>query len=212
MKKRIQRFTETMKHIRIRSVIYALAVLFVTAAIAAFAGLKIHTMQKENLYLRGEVNTQEATMEYNRYLLTRVDIVTMVANTVEDLLESNSGSREIEKYLADETNNVIETLDPGTTGLYGWINGEYIDGAGWVPDAGYVPTERPWYTETIHTGGKITLVDPTPSSPPSEVPSAVSVPAPSSRTTVIGSFRGSKALPSATATTMSICPCNMPRG
>ena len=99
-------------------------------------------------------------MEYNRYLLTRVDIVTMVANTVEDLIEFDSDNRAIEKYLTDETHNVIETLDPRTTGLYGWINGEYIDGAGWVPDAGYVPTERPWYTETIRSDGRITLVDP----------------------------------------------------
>ena len=39
---------------------------------------------------------------------------------------------------------IIASLDPSTTGIYGWINEEYLDGAGWVPDEDYVATERPW--------------------------------------------------------------------
>ena len=44
--------------------------------------------------------------------------------------------------------------------LYGWINREYLDGAGWVPDADYVATERPWYTETMESDREITFVRP----------------------------------------------------
>lgn len=74
----------------------------------------------------------------------------------------NSGSRndKIEQYLTDQTDNVIETLDPNSTGLYGWINGEYLDGSGWVPDADYVPTERPWYIQAQESDQKITFVEP----------------------------------------------------
>ena len=46
------------------------------------------------------------------------------------------------------------------TGLYGWINGEYCDGVGWVPDEDYVPTERPWYAETIADESEVTFVRP----------------------------------------------------
>lgn len=160
MKDRVQLLKKTIKHIRPRSLFFAFTVFFITAVIAIYAGYQIHAMKNETLSLRGELNSQEAAMEYNRYLLTRVDIVTMVANTVEDLVESGSDSSAIEAYLTNSTNNVIETLDPSTTGIYGLFDGVYLDGAGWVPDADYVPTERPWYVQTIHSDGEITFVEP----------------------------------------------------
>ena len=54
----------------------------------------------------------------------------------------------------------MSTLDPTTTGLYGYVRGTYVDGAGWVPDADYVPTERPWYVETVNKKEKVTFVEP----------------------------------------------------
>ena len=160
LKTRIQRFIEALKHLRTRSIVIAIAVLFIAAVIAVYIGNQIHAMKNETLLLRGELNTREATMEYNRYLLTRVDIVTMVANNVEDFIESGADNAMIEGYLKKETENIIKSLDPGTTGLYGLFNGSYLDGSGWVPEADFVPTERPWYKETIHSGKEITFVKP----------------------------------------------------
>lgn len=45
-------------------------------------------------------------------------------------------------------------------GIYGYINGSYIDGSGWIPPDGYVPQERVWYTEAVKAGGKATIVAP----------------------------------------------------
>ena len=160
LKTRIQRFIEALKHLRTRSIVISVAVLFIAAVIAVYIGNQIHAMKNETLLLRGELNTREATMEYNRYLLTRVDIVTMVANDVEDFIESGADNAMIEGYLKKETENIIKSLDPGTTGLYGLFNGSYLDGSGWVPEADFVPTERPWYKETIHSGKEITFVKP----------------------------------------------------
>ena len=157
---RIQLLRKTLKHIKARSLFFGFAVLFITLVIAFYVGFQIHTMKNDTLLLQGELNTQEAAMEYNRYLLTRVNIVMMVANTVEDFVESGTDSGTIEKYLTDSTNNVIETLDPSTTGIYGLIGGVYLDGAGWVPDADYVPTERPWYIQTMNSEREITFVEP----------------------------------------------------
>ena len=156
----MQQFFSTLRHVRLRSIAFTLAGLLLTAGIAAFVGYRVHTMEKEILRLRGELNTQAATMEYNRYLLTRANIVTMVANTVEDYLNSGETGAVIEKYLTESTDNIINTLDPTTTGLYGWFREEYLDGSGWVPEEDYVPTERPWYLQTMNSGKEITLVDP----------------------------------------------------
>ena len=160
MKRQIEKLSETMRYIKPRFIVFALVVLIITAGIATVVGREIHRLTSETLLLRGELNAQEAAIEYNRYLLTRVDIVTLVGSTVEDLLESGTDSAALEKYLTDETNNIIATLDPTTTGLYGWLNESYVDGSGWVPEADYVPTERPWYIETMDSDQAITFVDP----------------------------------------------------
>jgi len=160
MNSRIQRLKNILRHIRAGSVVFVLAVFAFTAGLAIFVGSRIHDMRRETLLLRGEVNTQEATLEYDRYLRTRVDIITMVSSRLENLLAAGADSVAVEKYLTEETNTIIETLDPETTGLYGLINGTYVDGSGWVPDPDYVPTERPWYVETVPNSGLITFVDP----------------------------------------------------
>ena len=152
--------TSLRKYISARAVVFAIAVLFVTGVIATTVGFQIHTMTKETLSLRSELNTLNAAVEYNRYLLTRVDIVTMVGSTVDDLLAAGADSAVIEQYLTDETDNIVSTLDPSTTGLYGWFDNTYLDGSGWVPDDDYVPTERPWYIQTMESDREITFVDP----------------------------------------------------
>ena len=67
---------------------------------------------------------------------------------------------EILDYLTNESLSVKKSIDKDYTGLYGWINGEYLDGDGWVPEEDYVPTERPWYRETLADDSEITFVRP----------------------------------------------------
>ena len=50
---------------------------------------------------------------------------------------------EILDYITAESLSIKKAIDKDYIGLYGWINGEYCDGVGWVPDDDYVPTERP---------------------------------------------------------------------
>ena len=149
-----------LSHIGPRSLTLALVVFLIAVGIAAYIGTRLYASEKEVLQHRGALNAQEAAMEYNRYLLTRMNIVTMVGCNVEDLLAEGAGAERTERYLTVETENVIETLDPDTTGLYGWFDGTYIDGSSWVPDADYVATERPWYTATLASNQKITFVEP----------------------------------------------------
>lgn len=160
MNTQFQKLRENVRHISPRSAAFAFAVLVATALVATLTGLQIHGMTKETLLLKGELNSQAAAMEYDRYLLTRENIVSMVGCTVDDLLAEGADSEAVTKYLADQTDNVISTLDPFTTGLYGYFNGEYIDGSGWDPGPDYVPTERPWYIDTMASGKEITFVDP----------------------------------------------------
>lgn len=45
-------------------------------------------------------------------------------------------------------------------GVYGYIDGVYYDGGGWRPEAGFDPTQRPWYIGASENSGKVTLIGP----------------------------------------------------
>lgn len=90
MSSRTRRLKNILRHVRAGSIIFVAVVLVFTAGLAIFVGSRIHDMRRETLLLRGEVNTQEATMEYDRYLLTRVNIITMVSSRLEGLLASGA--------------------------------------------------------------------------------------------------------------------------
>ena len=151
---------DILRHVGARSIVLTIAVILVTIIAAAFIGNSFYATKKEVLQQRGELNAKEAAAEYDRCLLTRVNIVTLVGRSVENMLAADAGNEKIEEYLVEQTNNIVVTLDPTTTGLYGWVNGAYIDGARWVPDEDYVPTERPWYTQTMASDQEITFVEP----------------------------------------------------
>ena len=159
MKEKI-RIIDTLRHVGGKSITVAIIVILATNIAAAFIGNAFYATEKEVLLQRGELNAKGPASEFNRFLLTRVNIVTLVGCTVDKMLVADTGNNQIEKYLIEQTNNIIATLDPTTTGLYGWVNGEYLDGAGWVPDDDYVPTERPWYIQTIESDQEITFVEP----------------------------------------------------
>ncbi|MBR3505205.1 MAG: diguanylate cyclase [Clostridia bacterium] len=160
LNKENNRLIAFLRKFGVRFLSLALASILVAVGIAAFIAVRFYETEKKTLLQHGELNAKESTIEYDRHLLTRVNIVTLVGYIADDMLAAGKDAREIEKMIVDETNYVSASLDPSTTGLYGWVNGEYIDGAGWTPDEGFVPTERPWYIQALASDQKITFVEP----------------------------------------------------
>ena len=76
------------------------------------------------------------------------------------MIRDDRSNEDMLDYLTNETVAFRDSMSSETTGIYGYINGEFMDGSGWVPDEGYDPTERPWYKETKAGNGKIVLGDP----------------------------------------------------
>ena len=160
MKDRLIHLKEVLEYIGIKTIVLALLALLTVTTIAAFIGNHTYATEMQVLQQQGELNAKESAIEYNHYLHTRSDIITLIGYTVNDMLTNGADNEAILKYLTDETNYIIASLDPETTGLYGWFNNDYLDGSGWVPDPDYVATERPWYKETLESNEKITFVEP----------------------------------------------------
>ena len=104
------------------------------------------------------MKSQAAMVE--NYLNRGNNVLWFAAESVEHLMKYYAGNDEILGYLTDATVQMQKQFDVNFTGLYGYINGEYIDGSGWVPPEGYVATERSWYTEAMAAGGEMIVSDP----------------------------------------------------
>lgn len=94
------------------------------------------------------------------YISRALDSVQSAAINIEYMMEQDAENADILNYLCNQTSYYSRLIDENFTGVYGWINGEYLDGTNWVPDADYIPAERVWYTEAVKGGGTPVIVDP----------------------------------------------------
>ena len=151
---------DVIKNIGAKSIIASLLVFLLTVAATCVGGYHLYTSTKESIELQGRVNAVQSAKEFDSYLLVRKNTVMLAAHAVDEMIQEGKPTSEILDYLIAESLSIKKSIDMDYTGLYGWINGEYCDGVGWVPDEGYVPTERPWYTETIADDSEVTFVRP----------------------------------------------------
>ena len=153
-------FRDVFQNIGARSLAAALIVFLLTVSATFVGGLRLYRSTKESILLQGEVNAQQSAMSFDRYLLVRKNTVLLAGNVVNNMLEEDQPVSEILHYLTTESQSIKDSIDRDYTGLYGWVKGLYVDGVGWVPDVDYVPTERPWYLETMADDSEITFVSP----------------------------------------------------
>ena len=104
MKDRIHRLREAIGHIGAKSLAAAILVIIATTLIASLIGNANYATEKKVLQQQGELNAKESVMEYDRCLLTRVNIVTVVGYAVDTMIASGKGNSEIVKFITDETN------------------------------------------------------------------------------------------------------------
>ncbi|MBP5330980.1 MAG: cache domain-containing protein [Lachnospiraceae bacterium] len=104
--------------------------------------------------------TQRIKLEFDDYLLPVEHLINSMAANIEQMISEGADDEEIESFLVRQTNLMTGDFAGDSTGLYGYINGKYVDGAGWVPPEGYEPTERDWYIDTVAAGNRVAYVAP----------------------------------------------------
>ena len=153
-------FREFFRNVGAKSIIATTLAFLFTVAATCVGGYRFYQTTKEGIYLQGRVNAVQSAKAFDGYLLVRENIVKLAGHVVDEMIREGKPNREILDYLTAESLSIKKAIDKDYTGLYGWINGEYCDGDGWVPDEDYVPTQRPWYQETIADDSDITFVRP----------------------------------------------------
>ncbi len=120
----------------------------------------IYKVTSENIKYKAEATLLQYSVELEDFLHPALGIMESMSYNVEDMFRTDSSNDEIEKYLIRESANLDDMSDIISNGIYGYINGEYLDGYQWVPEEDYVPTERPWYKAAVSNKGEITYVEP----------------------------------------------------
>ena len=59
-----------------------------------------------------------------------LDIIQITSMEIEYLLKQEADSEEILAFLENESDYYTNLIDKDFTGVYGWIDGEYLDGIG----------------------------------------------------------------------------------
>ncbi len=137
----------------------AVIILFFSGVIGAYY-LMLQRATENSIIKSGEMNAISSADNIDSYLSTGIDSIMLSAYALDNMIRENRSNDAMLDYLTYQTSAVFELIPANTTGLYAFIGDEYLDGAGWVPDADYVPTERPWYKAAIEERGTVAVVDP----------------------------------------------------
>ena len=135
--------------------VFVVLVLMVTYIFSSF-----YTSSVAKINELGVSNMKSEAALIENYLAKSIDVLWVTADTVNYMMNNGASSEEILDYLTEEAKHETEQIDENFTGIYGYINGEYLDGIGWVPPEDYVPTERIWYTVAKEANGSVAIVPP----------------------------------------------------
>ena len=108
----------------------------------------------------GEEKAASTAADLENYLAVARSILWATADTVDLMIKDGASQDEIRNYIVDQTTNQKLQFDENFTGLYAYVNGEYMDGSGWIPPADFDPEVRDWYHQAVDAGGDVIIVSP----------------------------------------------------
>ncbi|SFP97095.1 Signal transduction histidine kinase [Lachnospiraceae bacterium XBB1006] len=135
-----------------------IVLLFIAVIIMYYSLLYAET--KEKIIKSGELSAETSAEKINAYLSTGIHTIELACYTLDNMIRDGRSQKEIDDFLKNQSVAVVNITDGSSDGLYGYINGEYLDGTGWVPDKAYDAVKRPWYIDARACIGRVAVVDP----------------------------------------------------
>lgn len=149
-----------MKRSKINLVLTLFVTLVLMICVIIYTSRLFYRISVTNIYEAGNDKITGIAANLENYLDTAKSVLWVTADTVDDMIENGDSSDRILEYLTKESKNQEEQFDENYTGIYGYIQGTYLDGIGWEPPEGYEPTERDWYISAKEAKGESTIVAP----------------------------------------------------
>jgi len=135
--------------------------LVLLIAIVVYTFGSFYKITKDDVYVMGEAKTKELSEQVQNFLMRGFETLEVTVDSVEYMLDEGMNADAIETFLVSESNKCAARISEDFTGIYGWVDGAYVDGLGWVPDEDYVPQKRIWYTMAMdNKENGVTLIPP----------------------------------------------------
>ena len=136
------------------------ATFILMALLVTYSTVQMYKSSYKHVYELGSDKTAAITADLENYLETARSVLWVAADTVDHMYTEGATNDEIREYLIRESTNTASQFDETYTGIYGVIDGEFVDGVGWIPPDDYDPTVREWYQDTVAAGGQPLVVSP----------------------------------------------------
>lgn len=144
----------------IRSMLlFLMVILFFEGVIIAYYKM-LYSETRNAIITSGELSAVTSAEQIDQYLSKGVNTMKLASYSLDNMIRAGESQEDIKAFLVNQTAAIINTTSENSTGMYGYINGEYLDGTEWVPDDDYVATERPWYIDARANVGRVAVVDP----------------------------------------------------
>ena len=160
MKNKKVDFFTTLFHLGPRTVTAIIIAILIAAMTLSAASQAFYKIVKDSISRQGELNAKRTSEEFKNHLISSKNSILLTAYTLNEMLDNNTPTEEMLRFMISETNNIQNSVNQEFTGLYAWINGQFLDGSGWVPDEDYIPTERPWYKITMKQKTPLVYIKP----------------------------------------------------
>ena len=140
----------------------AMSVLFVLSFMSIFLlyYAMLHSEISKKIAKNGELCAMESSHRVDKYLSVGTDIMRVACRTLDKMIRDGRSRAEMLDYLLNQSAAIESIMSGNSNGIYGFIEGEFLDGTGWKPDAGFIPVERPWYIGARGNSGRIAVIDP----------------------------------------------------
>ncbi len=155
-----QRDVEAGKRSRFNLIFTLLVTLVLIAFVVLYNTISFYNISVTGVYVDGETAVKMTAVDLDNYLTVAETTLRVAADTVELMEQNGDTSADILRYLTDQTIKQSEHFDDCFTGIYAYVNGDYLDGSGWVPPEGYDPLTRDWYSAAIAANGEVVIVSP----------------------------------------------------
>ena len=136
------------------------ATFILVALLVTYTTRLMYLSSYSHTYEIGNDKAAAITADIENYLETARSVLWVAADTVDHMVAKGATYEEIVEYITRESTNTASQFDSSYTGIYGYINGRYVDGVGWKPPEDYDPTVRDWYKEAVAAGGEPLVVNP----------------------------------------------------
>ena len=148
-------------NVRRKHLLVPLGVIFcLMICMVAYSSRVIYAVTVANVHEVGEDRISGVAAQLENYLDMTKSVLWVTADTVDHMSRTGASTDDVLRYITEESSNQEQHFDENFTGIYGYVMGEYLDGAGWEPPAGYNPVERDWYKAATEEHGESAIVAP----------------------------------------------------